>query len=71
MMKKTVLSLRMTWIFYEFFKRVEDDTYSYIDGQSIDLLNDVIKDEYKLKKSAFLQNKVISELTMTIIKIAD
>lgn len=44
---------------YDFFKRVEDETYSYIDGQSIDLLNDVIKDEYKLKNLLFCKQSCI------------
>lgn len=44
---------------HDFFKRVEDETYSYIDGQSIDLLNDVIKDEYKLKNLLFCKQSYI------------
>ena len=46
---------------YEFFKRVEDETYSYIDGQSIDLLNDIIKlrDEHKLKNLLFCRQSYI------------
>lgn len=44
---------------YNFFKRVNKETYSYIDGQSIDLLNDVIKDEYKLKNLLFCKQSYI------------
>jgi hypothetical protein len=44
---------------YSFFKRVNGETYSYIDHQSIDLLDDVIKDEYKLKNLLFCKQSYI------------
>lgn len=46
---------------YDFFERVETETYSYIDGQSIDLLNDIIKlhDEGKLKNLLFCRQSYI------------
>ena len=46
---------------YDFFERVETETYSYIDGQSIDLLNDIIKarDEDKLKNLLFCRQSYI------------
>ena len=53
---------------YSFFKRINNETYCYIDHQSIDLLDDVIKDEYKLKTYCFV-NKAISKLTMIIIQL--
>lgn len=45
---------------YNFFKYVNDDTYSYIDHQSIDLLDDVIKDEEKLKSLLFCKESYIT-----------
>lgn len=42
-----------------FFKRVNGETYSDIDCQSIDLLDDVIKDEYKLKNLLFCKQSYI------------
>lgn len=42
-----------------FFTRVNGETYSYIDHQSIDLLDDVIKDEQKLKNLLFCKQSYI------------